>query len=93
LSGEEGGATIPSVGEPALSEPGTIKLEPETIKSEPTPPPPPPEPWCAKYAVPPVYRNADDGEWARYQAAIQRSGQEAGVVILDVDNDDDDAGE
>jgi hypothetical protein len=40
-------------------EPGTIKVEPIIVKPEPTS-----EVWCAKYAVPPVYRSEEDGEWA-----------------------------
>jgi hypothetical protein len=40
-------------------EPGTIKVEPIIVKPEPTS-----EAWCAKYAVPPVYRSEEDGEWA-----------------------------
>jgi hypothetical protein len=68
--GEEGGPSVPFVREPALSADdeakpehgGRIKME-----SEPTPPPPPSsELWCTKYAVPPIYRNTDDGEWAGY---------------------------
>jgi hypothetical protein len=43
-------------------EPDSVKVEPGTVKSEPTSPEPS-EAWRMKYAVPPVYRNEEDGEW------------------------------
>jgi hypothetical protein len=44
-------------------EPDIVKVEPDTVKSEPASPECS-EAWRAKYAVPPVYRSEEDGEWA-----------------------------
>jgi hypothetical protein len=40
---------------------------------------------------PPVYCSADDGEWVGLRATIRQSAQEASVVIIDSDEEDDDA--
>jgi hypothetical protein len=48
-----------------------VKVEPGIVKPEPS------EAWHAKYAVAPVYRSKEDGEWASWQGAVRLSAKEA----------------
>jgi hypothetical protein len=67
--------------------PGTIKVEPGNVKPEPTSPEPL-EAWRVKYAVPLVYHSEEDGEWAGRHAVVSLFTKEAGVIVIDRDDDD-----
>jgi hypothetical protein len=36
-----------------------------------------------------MYRRPDDGEWAGYNITVHLSAAEAGIVVIDNDEDDD----
>jgi hypothetical protein len=42
--------------------------------------------------VPPVYHDEEDGEWAGWQAVIRLSAKEAGIIVIDSDDDNDNGG-
>jgi hypothetical protein len=60
----------------------------EATLPSPPPSPPPPEPWRATFAIPPMYQNPSDGEWAGYNMDVWLSAAATGIVIIDNDEDD-----
>jgi hypothetical protein len=71
------------------TEPHTIRLEPNAMKTETDPAslsPPSPEPWWAKYVVPHLTQHRERGVG---QAPVRQSVMETGVVLIDDDDDDD----
>jgi hypothetical protein len=57
-------------------------------RTEATPPPPPSEPWRAVHVIPPMYRRPDDRESAGYNTVGHLSAAEAGIIVIDDDEDD-----
>jgi hypothetical protein len=42
--------------------------------------------------VSPIYCNTDDREWAGYRGAVHQSALEAGIFLINADDDDGEAG-
>jgi hypothetical protein len=63
-------------------------------RTEATPPPPPLsppllEPWRTTFAFPPMYRRPSNSEWAGYNTSVHLWAAEAGIIIIDNDEDAD----
>jgi hypothetical protein len=52
-------------------------------------PTPPPEEWRVRYNVSSVYHCAKDEGWARLSVALAKSAEEANIITVDNDDEDD----
>jgi hypothetical protein len=61
----------------------------EATPLSPLPSPPLLEPRRAAFSVPPMYRRPSNGEWAGYNTVVHVSAAEAGIIVIDNDEDAD----